>query len=514
MTLSDLQKWRKAMPFIIAVLCVLPWIVFRFQSLGASIVVLIVAVATGFFYVTLKIREPRWKLEMEKYVGTQIRNNLIALVPADLAISPEERQQLTETEIYRKLTGVFWEAVDQNPALRAHKEHFYSNGIEYSTEIDVFLLCRAFGICYLVAGLAFNDIFLLSTGGILILIALISRYVAIPRARQHHLDLSDEQLGLLRREMGGFVVDRFRQIVVSWRTQGRPVVNLPSNESTMLLHWKEALAVLSLLIVVIILGLVGRKWFGQGPGVKGTTEVKSAYITSGTHNKYAAVVFVHGIFGTTDDTWINHGRGTNFPNLLATDPNLKDRVDVFTFEYFTPRFGAAPSIVDLANQLRGELDDHHVFEDHQKVVFLAHSMGGIVVRQFLLSRQDRIEKVPMIFFYATPTNGSEMASVGELASLNPQLRGMVPVEGNDLLQSIQSMWLASDKAKSIASHCAVEDLPILGIMIVTRSSATALCNREIDPFSANHIDIVKPTDREDSRYVRFVSALRKEVLTY
>ena len=163
---------------------------------------------------------------------------------------------------------MFWEAVDQNPALRAHKEHFYSNGIEYSTEIDVFLLCRAFGICYLVAGLAFNHIFLLSTGGILILIALISRYVAIPRARQHHLDLSDEQLGLLKREMVGFVVDRFRQIVVSWRTQGRPVVNLPSNESTILLHWKEALAVLSLLIVVIILGLVGRKWFGQGPGVK------------------------------------------------------------------------------------------------------------------------------------------------------------------------------------------------------------------------------------------------------
>ena len=58
------------MPFIIAVLCASPWIVSRFRSLGASIVVLIVAVATGFFYVTLKIREPRWKLEMEKYVRT------------------------------------------------------------------------------------------------------------------------------------------------------------------------------------------------------------------------------------------------------------------------------------------------------------------------------------------------------------------------------------------------------------------------------------------------------------
>ena len=140
-------------------------------------------------------------------------------------------------------------------------------------------------------------------------------------------------------------------------------------------------------------------------------------------------------------------------------------------------------------------------------------MGGIIVRLFLLNRQDRIGKVRMVFFYATPTNGSDMASIAKLASVNPQLRGMVPIEGNDLLQSIQSMWLASDKAKSIASHCAVEDLPIAGIMIVTRSSASSLCNRELDPFSANRIDIVKPTDRTDSRYTRFVSALNGEVLT-
>jgi pimeloyl-ACP methyl ester carboxylesterase len=168
--------------------------------------------------------------------------------------------------------------------------------------------------------------------------------------------------------------------------------------------------------------------------------------------------------------------------------------------------------VDLDDQLRGALDDHQIFENHQKIVFLAHSMGGIVVRHFLLNHQDRIEKVPMVFFYATPTNGSEMASFGQLVSINPQLRGMVPIDTNDLLQSIQSGWLNSEKANSIASYCAVEELPTFGVMIVTRSSATSLCNRPLDPFSANHIDIVKPTDREDPRYTRFVSALRKEVL--
>jgi pimeloyl-ACP methyl ester carboxylesterase len=485
--------------------------VHRFESVGATLAILGLAVAIASFYVLLKFREPRWKLEMDNYVGAQIRERLIALVPEDLNITPAEREQLASSEIYRELTGVFWEAVDQNAVLRAHKEHFYSNGIEYSTAIDIFLLCLFFCMCYAIAWLVIRDTFLLYTAGCLISIALIARWIAIPKARRRHLSLSAEQLELLKREMGVFVADRFRQIVLGWRVRGRPGDRVSSGTPKTLAFWKEARVGLPLLTLVALALIAGQK-LGLGLGANRSPEVKSGYVTAGKHHKFVAVVFVHGVFGTKEDTWLSRGHGGNFPELLATDPELKDNVDVFTFEYFTPKSGAAPSIVDLANQLRGELDDHHVFEDHEKVAFLAHSMGGIVVRQFLLNHQDRIGKVPMVFFYATPTNGSDLASLAKLASSNPQLRGMVPLEGNDFLQSIQSGWLASDQAKSIASHCAVETLPIFGIMIVSRSSATALCNREIDPFSADHIDIVKPTDREDPRYTRFATALSKEVL--
>ena len=266
------------------------------------------------------------------------------------------------------------------------------------------------------------------------------------------------------------------------------------------------------MISVAAIGAARRGWFGEGPQVKSAAEVKSSYLTGGPHNKAIVVVFVHGIFGNKEDTWLRPGSSSSFPGLLATDPELRDNVDVFAFEYFTPKFGSAPSIVDLADQLRGDMKDHDVFEKHKKVVFLAHSMGGIVVREFLLTHQDLIPEVPMVFFYATPTNGSELASLAKLASTEPQLRGMVPIEGNDFLQSIQSMWLSSEKAGSIASYCGVEELPTHGVMVVTRSSATSLCNRGLDPFSTDHIDIVKPTDRSDTRYTRFLSALRQESL--
>jgi pimeloyl-ACP methyl ester carboxylesterase len=160
----------------------------------------------------------------------------------------------------------------------------------------------------------------------------------------------------------------------------------------------------------------------------------------------------------------------------------------------------------LADQFRGSLDDRRVFDDHQRVVFVSHSMGGLVVRQFLLTKRERLAK--MLYFYATPTNGSELTNAAHELSNNPQLRGMLPLEGNELLQSIQSGWLGWDAVKNLPSYCAYETLPTFGVMVVSMSSATALCNEDLDPIAANHVDIVKPKDRYDPRYTRLTHALR------
>jgi hypothetical protein len=518
MTLSELQAWRKKAPWFVSILCVLPWLLFRTHPfsgprLTGTSFALAVALITPISYVILDLRERRWSREMAEHVGAQIKRELIALVPDDLHVTPGEREELMGSEIYKKLTGVFWGALDQSEVMKAQKEHFYSNGLEYSTAIDVFLLLRFFGLCYVVVSVVLRDFPLFCVGGLLTLMALLTRWFGVPRARRRHLALSSEQLDWLRREKGQLVRDRFREIVLGWRGSNaaeRPSVRAVAGRRGNLIV-PDVLTLVSLAALAAVGVALGR-WTGPSDLDGSAPEIRSSYISDGKHNKPAVVVFVHGIFGTKKDTWLNQGSGGSFPELLATDPELKDKIDVFAFEYFTPKWGAAPSIVDLADQLRGELNDHHVYEDHKKVVFLAHSMGGIIVRQFLLNHQERMSQVPMIFFYATPTNGSELASLAEIASDNPQLRGMKPIEGNDLLQSIQSMWLSSNAAKSIASYCGVEELPTSGVMVVTRSSATSMCNRDLDPFSANHIDIVKPTDRTDPRYARFVSALHAEIL--
>jgi hypothetical protein len=222
MTLNDLQQWRKKVPYFIAAACVVPWFLLRSKSLADAatpiqVLVPTVALLIAFLYVNLKLREVMWKREKERYVAKQIRASLMKLIPNDLEVTSIEREQLAKSEIYRELTGVFWEAVDDSDLLRAHKEHFYSNGIEYTTAIDAFLMCGLFGFGYAAASLIFSDIVLAYVAAVLIAIALVCRFVGIPRARRRHLDLSNEQLELLRRERGDFVVGRFREIVLGWR---------------------------------------------------------------------------------------------------------------------------------------------------------------------------------------------------------------------------------------------------------------------------------------------------------
>jgi len=222
MSLSDLEKWRKYVPVVIVTSCLLPWFIIRSKNLAEAklandIIVPVLALLVAFFYVSLDLRRPRWKREIDMHVGKQIRAGLLDMVPKHLDVTQSERRDLGKSEVFKELTGVFWEAIDKSELLKSHKEHFYSNGIVYSTSIDVFLICGFAGFCYAVASLVLADINQAYAAAFLIAIALASRVFATPRARNRHMTLSNEQLDLLRREEGDFVSNRFQEIVVGWR---------------------------------------------------------------------------------------------------------------------------------------------------------------------------------------------------------------------------------------------------------------------------------------------------------
>ncbi|MGH9689779.1 MAG: hypothetical protein ACRD4C_01510 [Candidatus Acidiferrales bacterium] len=218
MTLSDLNAWRKRAPWFIFIVCLLPWFWIKSKSPDKTIVSVAALILT-YFYVGADFRSSMWEKELDAHVKQQVRQVLLDMVPQDLAVTESEKRELLQRQIFGKLTGVFWEAIDQSQELRAHKEHFYSNGIVYSTSIDVFLICGSAGLVYAVASLVTRKPDLAYVSAFSIAIALASRGFITPRRRERHLALSAEQLELIRRKESVFVSNRFREIILSWRRE-------------------------------------------------------------------------------------------------------------------------------------------------------------------------------------------------------------------------------------------------------------------------------------------------------
>jgi pimeloyl-ACP methyl ester carboxylesterase len=212
------------------------------------------------------------------------------------------------------------------------------------------------------------------------------------------------------------------------------------------------------------------------------------------------IVFVHGIFGNAKTTWTNAQTGAYWPSLLKDDDHFK-ATDIYVHSFASPYLSRAYPIDDLIEDMRITFEKDQVMQ-HNEVIFLCHSMGGLIVRGFLKRYQALYaSKVPLIFFYSTPTDGSHITNLAKFLSRNPQLRGMLPVGSNEYLRAMQKDWRAIPAR--IYSRCAYETKDTYGINIVDESSATTLCDGPVDPLPFDHIDIVKPAKIDDVRYSQF-----------
>jgi hypothetical protein len=192
--------------------------------------------------------------------------------------------------------------------------------------------------------------------------------------------------------------------------------------------------------------------------------------------------------------------------LMKADPYFRD-FDIFVIGYPSSFFHSSYTVDELVEVVRRDIDNNGVFSKHKHVYFLCHSMGGLVVRGYLTRYQSRASQVPMIYFFSTPTTGAEISHLSNLLSSNRQMRGLLPIDANEYLASVQKGWLAAQF--SIASYCAYETQDTYGIRVVGESSASNLCNRRLDPINANHLDVVKPRDVQDAPYISFRTALQE-----
>lgn len=132
-----------------------------------------------------------------------------------------------------------------------------------------------------------------------------------------------------------------------------------------------------------------------------------------------AVVFIHGIFAQNAANW-RHDNGAYWPDLVATEAGHR-APGVYVFKYHSNVFSGAYRLGNAVDALKEHLRLDGVL-DCRDVVFVCHSMGGIVVRKFIVERaQDLIERRTSIglFLIASPSLGSSYANwLNSLASLS------------------------------------------------------------------------------------------------
>jgi pimeloyl-ACP methyl ester carboxylesterase len=134
----------------------------------------------------------------------------------------------------------------------------------------------------------------------------------------------------------------------------------------------------------------------------------------------ASVMFVHGLGGHPYDTWRRRPDESFWPLWLAEDIR---GLAVYTLRYEAPAtnwLGTAMPLQDRAVNVLETLLGGPALRDHP-IIFVVHSLGGLLVKQVLLDLHQQkgrrpeaaalLECVTQVVFIATPHTGSRKASL-------------------------------------------------------------------------------------------------------
>jgi pimeloyl-ACP methyl ester carboxylesterase len=228
--------------------------------------------------------------------------------------------------------------------------------------------------------------------------------------------------------------------------------------------------------------------------------------------KPRVIVFVHGLHGDRE-TW----RAPNdayWPDMIRVDPHFQHS-DVFVAAYPTPSSSGQYSTTQLAQKLWQSLKDNRVW-DHREVVFIAHSLGGLITEEMLLQHPADAARTRFIVSYATPHQGSFVASFAKLYDSDPLLTDLRDSNDNSFLIDLEQHWRGAAYTARIHRYCAYEALDTFageGVGRILRAhsrvvpyySATFGCDTDTPPqkINADHIGIVKPDSRFADAYTFF-----------
>ncbi|MGZ8214112.1 MAG: alpha/beta fold hydrolase [Methylosarcina sp.] len=220
-----------------------------------------------------------------------------------------------------------------------------------------------------------------------------------------------------------------------------------------------------------------------------------------------SVVFVHGILSRGETCW-KHSNGTYWPELLKNEAELED-IGIYVYSYQTGFASGSYSLSNVVDDLKERFFNLDQVADSKKIVFVCHSMGGIVIRKFIVERlNDLLDRQIEIGLYlvASPSLGSDYANW-----LEPIAKFAGHAQAQALRFNQDNQWL-NDLDKTFMNMKESKRLVLYGKELLEDKFITLksfLRKQVVQPFSgaryfgesfkvagSDHFSIAKPQDRE------------------
>jgi pimeloyl-ACP methyl ester carboxylesterase len=229
----------------------------------------------------------------------------------------------------------------------------------------------------------------------------------------------------------------------------------------------------------------------MGAKAKLSGAVRPAMQGSGTEH---AIVFVHGLSGGPAKTW------SPLLQLLGADHTF-DRVTLDCYAYPTrllsiPFLAPPPGLNELVEGLHTFLHDR--YGHYERIDLVAHSLGGVVVRTFLVAELRNGSPLPIrkVGLIAVPNAGSSLASIASKVSVrHQQLKALC--KNSEAVRATDDAW----------RECRANENYDVGYIIGGQDRCVARDSACLDEgttpmvlINADHRNIVVPSDHSDGRY--------------
>jgi tetratricopeptide (TPR) repeat protein len=206
--------------------------------------------------------------------------------------------------------------------------------------------------------------------------------------------------------------------------------------------------------------------------------------------------------GDDRTTWTNINTQFYFPQALSGA--LKDTF-VVSYSYGSLLSGG-PKITDIAAQLSSLISELLKVHPYQTLRFVAHSMGGIIVREYILNYSQRDHPqlaITNVVCLGTPNNGSELATLGQFFPWHRQIEELRHVDnGSKYLFDLNERWNREFKAEGhprhLLLHAGYEEQGIAFLGKVVKLSSAIVYADEYKGFQKTHTSIAKPDGISDS----------------